>query len=74
MSMLKESQYFIDWVAAETEPEVGAELVDIQLMLGMWLKIWPEASQHQGQRALLSFQAKKWSDQVLDYSGLLNED
>jgi len=70
--MLQESRYFIEWVAAETEPEVGSELVDLQVMLSLWLKSWPEAAQHQSQRTLLSFQAKKWSDQVLGYSGLLD--
>jgi hypothetical protein len=69
--MLEESRYFIEWVAAETEPEIGAELVDMQVMLGLWRRAWPEASRSESQRALLSFQAKKWSDQVLDYSGLL---
>jgi hypothetical protein len=70
---LKESQYFIEWVAAEIEPEVAAELVDIQVMLAMWRRLWPEAQHNSLHRALLSLQAKKWSEQVLDYSGLLNE-
>jgi hypothetical protein len=48
-------------------------LVDLQVMLGLWLQAWPEAARHPSQRALLAFQAKKWSDQVLAYSGLLNE-
>jgi hypothetical protein len=56
-TMMTESVYFIEWTAAETEPEVAAELVDIQRMLGL----------------LLSIQAKKWSEQVLGYSGLLEE-
>lgn len=70
--MLEESQYFIEWVAAETEPEIASELVDIQVMLSMWRTLWPEAQRNATQRALLSFQAKKWSEQVLDYSGLLD--
>jgi hypothetical protein len=73
VEMLKESQYFIEWTAAEAEPEVAAELVDIQIMLTLWLKAWPEAQHSQAQRTLLSLQAKKWSDQVLGYSGILQE-
>ncbi|MCS6910381.1 MAG: hypothetical protein NZM11_07410, partial [Anaerolineales bacterium] len=69
--MLEESQHFIEWAAAEAEPEVAAELVDIQVMVALWRLIWPDAQRNDAQRALLSFQAKKWSDQVLDYSGLL---
>jgi hypothetical protein len=57
--MLKESRHFIEWTAAETETEIAAELVDIQVMLSLWLKAWPEAQHNQTQRTLLSFQAKK---------------
>ena len=70
--MLEESQHFIEWAATDTEPEVAADLVDIQIMLALWRRAWPEARNHSTQRALLSFQAKKWSDKVLDYSGLLD--
>lgn len=70
--MLEESQYFIEWAAAEAEPEIAAELVDIQVMVALWRLIWPDAQRTDAQRALLSFQAKKWSDQVLEYSGLLD--
>jgi hypothetical protein len=69
--MLEESQHFIEWAAAEAEPDVAAELVDIQVMLALWRQLWPEAQRIPNQRALLSMQAKKWSDQVLEYSGLL---
>ena len=69
--MLEESQYFIEWTAVDVETEVAAELVDLQVMLALWRRSWPEAQHSQTQRALLSFQAKKWSDQVLNYSGLL---
>jgi hypothetical protein len=69
--MLEESQHFIEWTAAETQPEVAAELVDIQIMLALWRRAWPEAQHSRPQRALLSLQAKKWSDQILNYSGLL---
>ena len=71
--MLEESQYFIEWTAAEAEPEIAAELVDIQRMLSLWRKAWAEAQHNRIQRTLLSVQAKKWSDQVLSYSGLLEQ-
>ncbi len=70
--MLMECIQFIEWTAPRVAPEVAEELVDLQVMLGLWRGIWPEAQQHAAQRALLSFQAKKWSDQVLRYSGLLD--
>ncbi len=69
--MLEESQYFIEWTAAEAEPEVAEELVDIQVMLSLWRSAWPEAQHYQQQRTLLSFTAKKWADRVLQHSGLV---
>jgi len=71
-AMIEESRYYIEWTAAEAEPEITAELVDIQRMLTAWLRAWPEAQHSLAQRTLLSVQAKKWSDQVLGFSGLLD--
>jgi hypothetical protein len=71
--MLEESQWYIEWTAAEAEPEIAAELVNIQVMLAIWRRAWPEAQKSKVQRTLLSVQAQQWADQVLDYSGLLNE-
>lgn len=68
--MLEESVYFIEWTAAEAEPEIAAELVDIQRMITLWREAWPEMAKSTTQRTLLAVQAKKWSDQVLDFSGL----
>jgi hypothetical protein len=42
-------------------------------MIAAWRKAWPEAQHSPAQRTLLSVQAKKWADQVLDYSGVLKE-
>jgi len=70
--MLEESQYYIEWTAAEAEPRIAAELVDIKRMIGLWRKAWPEASHSRTQRTLLSVQAKKWSDMVLDFSGMVD--
>ncbi len=71
-SMLEESQYFIEWTAAAAEPEIASELVDIQRMVALWRKAWPVAQQQAVERTLLSIQAKKWSDQVLGYSGIVD--
>jgi hypothetical protein len=70
-AMLEESQYLIEWTAAEAEPEIAADLVDIQRLIVLWRKAWPDAQTNRTQRTLLSVQAKKWADQVLGYSGLV---
>src|SRR5208337_4618376 len=68
--MLEESQSFIEWTAAETVPEVAAELVDLQLQVALWRQGWQEAQVSRRLRVLLSVQARRWSDQVLGFSGL----
>jgi hypothetical protein len=68
--LLEEAKYMIEWTAADTEPEVAAELVAIQRLVNLWLNAWGSASQYKAQRTLLSVQAKHWSDRALDFSGL----
>lgn len=65
LAMLEESQYFIEWTAAEVAPEVGEELVNLQVMLALWWRAWPDSQYSQTQRTLLSVQAKQWSDRVM---------
>ena len=60
----------IEWTAADTQPEIAAELVSIQRSITLWLRAWNSASQHKEQRTLLSVQAKHRSDRALDFSGL----
>jgi hypothetical protein len=67
---LHEARYFIEWTAAETEPEIAAELVSMQRLITLWLRIWNKTSHVREQRTLLSVQAKYWSDRVMDFSGL----
>lgn len=69
--LLDEAKYLIEWTAAETEIDIAAELVNMQRLITLWLSVWQENSQNHNQRILLSVQAKNWSDQALDYSGLL---
>jgi len=70
-SMLEEAKYFIEWTAADAEPEAAAELVSMQTLITLWEKAWEAASQTKIQRTLLSVQAKQWSDRALELSGLL---
>lgn len=70
-NLLDEAKHFIEWTAADTEPETAAELVQMQTMITLWQRIWKEASQNPKQRILLSVQAKGWSDKAVDFSGLV---
>ena len=68
---LHEARYFIEWTAADADSETAAELVSMQRLITLWLKVWDKASPNKEQRTLLSVQAKHWSDQAMDFSGLL---
>lgn len=57
-TMLEESQYFIEWTATAVQPEIAVELVDVQRLVVLWRKAWPEAQQQATQRTLLSVQPK----------------
>ncbi len=70
-NLLDEAKHFIEWTAAETEPDTAAELVRIQTMISLWQRAWDEASQNPKQRLLLSVQAKDWADKAVDFSGLI---
>ncbi len=71
VSMVDESKHFIEWTAAEAEVDVAAELVELQVQLARWQRkyatIWPDPIQ----RMEMADQAKRWSDRILDLSGLL---
>jgi hypothetical protein len=68
--LLQEAKYLIEWTAADTEPEIAAELVSIQRQINLWLRAWEKTNQLKEQRTLLSIHAKHWSDRALDFSGL----
>ena len=70
-SMLEECLQFIEWTISQQSDSANKELQDISVMLKLWRDSWEQAQLNQDLRALLSFQARKWSEQVLGYSGLL---
>ena len=65
--LIEESKFFIEWLAPDTTFETQVVLCDIQLSLALW------------QRRLLKVtdidklqrDAKKWSEYLLETSGLL---
>ena len=66
-AMLEECQYFIEWTAAEMPPETAEELGDLQVLLALWRRAWPEAQNSATQRSLLAVQAAQWTARILRY-------
>ena len=69
--MLDECLQFIEWTLSHQSDAASKELRDLSLMLKLWRDSWAHAQTDERLRKLLSVQARKWSDQALQYSGLL---
>ncbi|MBW4671529.1 MAG: hypothetical protein KME60_29915 [Cyanomargarita calcarea GSE-NOS-MK-12-04C] len=68
-----ETLWFIEWIAAEIEPEQAEELVNIQVQLSRWKLTLDNIWLDDNKRTLIAQQADVFSQQVLDMSGLLSE-
>lgn len=73
VQLVRESMWFIEWAAPDAEPEIGSELVDIQIELATWYWGWDAIWNDPERRAAVADQAGEWSDRILDLSGLLTE-
>lgn len=69
--MLDECLQFIEWTLSQQSEAASNELKDLSSMLKLWREGWEHAQTNEQLRRLLSVQAKKWSDQALEYSRLL---
>ncbi|MBF6593052.1 MAG: hypothetical protein IVW51_01230 [Thermaceae bacterium] len=68
-AMVDECKHFIEWTAADTEPETAEELVEIQRQLPRF----EDKLEQPDQLQTLKNRAKEWSNRVLQHSGLLEE-
>ncbi len=73
ISVISETKWFIEWTAAEIEPEQTEELVNIQVQLAMWELTWDDMWSDEKARSQVVEQSGIWSQRVLDMSGLLSE-
>jgi hypothetical protein len=69
-SLLEESKFFIEWTAGEADISI-AELVELQVQLSLWQRTWDEIWQNSTQRQHVASTSGKWSQRVLELSGLL---
>lgn len=64
-SMLEESEFFIEWAAPEAPLNVKAFLVELQIQLALWHRVWPQVYASPQEREKLSQLARTWSQNVL---------
>jgi hypothetical protein len=72
-SVADETMCFIEWTAAEIEPEYAEELVNIQVQLARWRLTFDSILSDDSKQREMSEQCNIWSGRVLDMSGLLSE-
>lgn len=73
LSVIEQTKDFIEWTAAEIEPEQAEELVNIQVQLALWQLTWSNNWFDSNKRTEIAVKAGAYSDRVLDMSGLLSE-
>jgi hypothetical protein len=71
LGVMQETKDFIEWTAAEIEPELAEELVNIQVQLASWEITWSNIWSDEKKRQELATTADTFSQRVLDMSGLL---
>jgi len=72
--MIDESKHFIEWTVLDAAPEIQSELVDLQIQLAVWQRNWLLIRDDPSRRFAVAMLAAKWSERILDLSGLLNDE
>jgi hypothetical protein len=70
--VIDETEWFIEWIAAEIEPEQAEELVNIQVQLARWQINLDNILLDELRRGEIAKQAETYSQRVLNMSGLLD--
>jgi hypothetical protein len=67
--LIRESQFFIEWIVPnlnlETTLELATELVELQRQLSRWKLQWATLWSNPGDRLQVSADAHKWSDRCM---------
>jgi Protein of unknown function (DUF5674) len=62
--LLDEARHLVDWTAVELDSDAAGELVDLQLAITLWLRLWKTARVDAIPKALLAHEAARWADRV----------
>lgn len=67
--LLEESKFLIEWTILDTTLDVQVKLVELQLQLALWHRVW--LAKGPINHTKMTRQLYTWSKQVLKMSGLL---
>ena len=71
--LIREAAYFIEWCAPESDLESQVTLLELQRHLAHWRMRLPQRFADQAWRDQVIAEAQRWSQRVLEMSGLLAE-
>lgn len=69
-SLIEESKFFIEWTALDASEDLREKLVDLQIKLALWQRIWPRKAGVSSIRKDFKRMAHKWAGYILAVSGL----
>jgi hypothetical protein len=70
-SVFQESKWFIEWTAADLDVYQAGELINLQIQLALWQLQANKKWHDEEWRLTLASNSKKWSERLLEMSGLL---
>jgi hypothetical protein len=75
LDLIREGQFFIEWVVPnlnlETNLDLSTELVELQRQLSRWKLHWSALWSSPQERSQIAQCAQEWSDRLLNLSGFL---
>jgi len=71
--LMREAAHFIEWCALESDLENQMTLLELQRRLARWRMRLPQRFPDQVWRGQVIAEARRWSQRVLEMSGLLVE-
>ena len=69
--LLDESKHFIEWTAAEAEPDTASDLVALQVQLARWERNLDRVWAAPAARFQMAEESRIWSERVMAFSGLM---
>jgi hypothetical protein len=71
--LMREAAHFIEWCAPESDPESQVTLLELQRHLARWRMQLSQRFPDRAWRDQVIAEAQRWSQRVLEMSGLLVE-
>ena len=65
LQVFRESEYFVEWTATHWPFEIQDLLLQLQVRLAMWRRVWPRLGDKREFRLAVAREAEQWSEILL---------